>query len=47
MAASCTAGKSSACTVLSPSLLACLDDFAHVSRWPNLPNGVVLQGRML
>src|SRR5579864_2748487 len=38
---------SSACSVLSPSLLSCLHDFVHVRRWPNLENVAVLQRRML
>src|SRR5215475_6143970 len=38
---------SSACSVLSPSLLTCLNHFVHVRRWPNLENAAVLQGRML
>src|SRR5262249_48336866 len=37
----------SACSVLSPALLACLHDFAHVPCWPNLENGAVRQSRML
>src|ERR1700679_2398508 len=37
----------SACSGLSPSLLACLDDFIHVPRWPNLPNVAIRQRRML
>src|SRR5258708_16213810 len=38
---------SSACRVLAPSLLACLHDFAHVPRWPNLENVAIPQRRML
>jgi hypothetical protein len=38
---------SSACSVLSPSLLTFLHHFIHVLRWPNLENVAVLQGRML
>jgi hypothetical protein len=38
---------SSACSVLSPSLLTCLHQFVQVRRWPNLENAAVLQGRML
>src|SRR5258708_16941203 len=38
---------SSACRVLAPSLLACLHDFAHVPRWPNLENVAICQSRML
>ena len=38
---------SSACSVLSPSLLTCLHDFVQVRRWPNPENAAVLQGRML
>src|SRR5215813_5563793 len=37
----------SACGVLSPPLLACPPDFAHIPHRPNLPNGAVLQRRML
>src|SRR5262245_16179697 len=37
----------SACGVLSPPLLACPPDFAHIPHRPNLPNGAVFQGRML
>src|SRR5262249_51443980 len=37
----------SACSVLSPSLLTCLHDFAHVPRWPNLENIAVRHSRML
>ena len=37
---------SSACSVLSSSLLACLDDFIHVRCWPNLENVAVSQRRM-
>src|SRR5579872_1164556 len=33
--------------VLATALLACLPDFAHVARWPDLPNAAVSQGRML
>ena len=33
--------------ILSPSLLTCFHDFAHVSRWSYLPQRPVLQGRML
>src|ERR1700751_2841881 len=40
-------GAPSACSRLSPSLLARLHDFAHVPRGANLPNVAVLQGRML
>src|SRR4030095_13414134 len=38
---------SSACSVLSPSLLTCLHHFGQVRRWQNLKNAAVLQGRML
>src|SRR5579862_5876508 len=38
---------SSACSVLSPSLLTCLHHFGQVRRRPNLENAAVLQGRML
>src|SRR5215472_11502840 len=38
---------SSACSLLSPSLLTCLHDFAHVPCRPNLENVAVFQGRML
>jgi hypothetical protein len=38
---------SSACSVLSPSLLTCLHHFVQLRRWPNLENAAVLQGRML
>src|SRR6516164_4859177 len=38
---------SSACSVLSPSLLTCLHDFVHVRRWPNLENVAIRQRRML
>jgi hypothetical protein len=41
------AEPSSACSVLSPSLLTCFDDFVHIPRWPNLENVAVPQGRML
>src|SRR5580700_199170 len=37
----------SACSVLSASLLACLYDFIHVPRWPNLENVAIRQSRML
>jgi hypothetical protein len=37
----------SACSVLSPALLACLHDFNHVRRWPNLENVAIRQSRML
>src|SRR5258708_35410315 len=37
----------SACSVLSPSLLACLHDFINVRRWPNLENVAIRQSRML
>src|SRR5260370_12083888 len=37
----------SACSVLSPALLACLHDFIHVRRWPNLENVAIPQSRML
>src|SRR3979411_2389941 len=37
----------SACSVLSPSLLACLHDFIHVRRWPNLENVAIRHSRML
>src|SRR5260370_5601585 len=37
----------SACSVLSPALLACLHDFIHVRRWPNLENVAIRQSRML
>src|SRR5215467_7182923 len=37
----------SACSVLSPSLLTCLDDFIHVRHRPKLENVAVRQGRML
>src|SRR5215469_15744255 len=40
-------GPSSACSVLSPSLLTCLQDFVHVPRWPNLENVAIRQRRML
>src|SRR5262245_50935590 len=33
--------------LLSPSLLACLHDFVHVRRWPNLENIAIRQRRML
>lgn len=42
-----SAFQSSACSVLSPSLLTCLHHFVQVRRWPNLENAAVLQGRML
>src|SRR5271157_3982028 len=38
---------SSACRVLSPSLLTCLQHFVQVRCRPNLKNAAVLQGRML
>jgi hypothetical protein len=38
---------SSACRVLAASLLACLHDFAHVPRWPNLENVAIPQRWML
>src|SRR5487761_2327097 len=38
---------SSGCNDLSPSLLACLDDFVHVPGWPNLEDVAVLHRRML
>src|SRR5262245_37250702 len=38
---------SSAWSVLSPSLLTCLHDFVHVSRWPNLENVAIRHRRML
>src|SRR5215469_4953959 len=38
---------SSGCNDLSPSLLACLDDFVHVPRWPNLEDVAIRQRRML
>ena len=38
---------SSACSVLSPSLLTCLLDFVHISCRPNLPNGAKRERRML
>jgi len=38
---------SSAYLGLSAPLLTCLDDFAHVSHWPNLENVAVLHGGML
>src|SRR5689334_11140648 len=37
----------SARSVLSPPLLACLDEFAHVRGWPNLENVAIRQRRML
>src|SRR5260370_13157863 len=37
----------SACSVLAPALLACLHDFIHVRRWPNLENVAIRQSRML
>ncbi len=37
----------SAGSVLSPPLLACLDDFAHVPGWPNFENVAIRQRRML
>src|SRR5260370_36065060 len=37
----------SACSVLSPALLACLHDFIHVRRWPNLEHVAIRQSRML
>src|SRR5580692_2915146 len=33
--------------ILSPSPLACLHDFIHVPRWPNLENVAIRQSRML
>src|SRR5215813_271156 len=41
------AEPSSACSVLSPPLLACLHDFAHVPNWPNLENAAKRERRML
>src|SRR5580692_6919466 len=37
----------SACSVLSPALLACLDDFVHVPGGPNLENISIRERRML
>src|SRR5580704_10677278 len=42
-----TARPSSACSILAPPLLTCLQDFVHVRYWPDLENAAVLQGRML
>src|ERR1039458_5219773 len=42
-----TSNRSSACSVLSPSLLTCLHHFVQARRWPNVANAAVLQGRML
>src|SRR5262244_1270702 len=35
-----------ACNVLSPSLLTCLHNFAHVSRWTDLENVAIRQRRV-
>src|SRR5262249_31232969 len=44
----CAIGSASlAGGVLSPSLLACLHGFVHVSCWPNLKNVAICQRRML